>query len=178
MAELTTLARPYAKALFETAQAADTLSAWSATLALLAAVVREPAVVALLDAPERTARQQAETIIDIAADALDDKARNLVGLLAENRRLPLLPMISDQFDVLKAQREQTVDVELVSAQEISDEQQQALSSALSRRLDRQVNINLSVDQSLLGGILIRAGDTIIDGTIRGRLNKLAEALHS
>ncbi|MCK9563531.1 MAG: F0F1 ATP synthase subunit delta [Bacteroidales bacterium] len=178
MAELTTLARPYAKALFETAQAADTLSAWSATLALLTAVVREPAVQSLLDSPERTARQQADTIIDICGDALDDKARNLVGLLAANRRLPLIPLIDEQFDALKALREQTVEVELVSAREISPEQQQALGNALSRKLDRQVNINLSVDQSLLGGILIRAGDTIIDGSIRGRLNKLAEALNS
>lgn len=178
MAELTTLARPYAKALFETAQAADTLSAWSATLALLTAVVHEPAVQSMLDSPELTARQQADTIIDICGDALDDKARNLVGLLAENRRLPLIPLIGEQFDALKAQYEQSVDVELVSAREISAEQRQALSEALSRKLDRQVNINLSVDQSLLGGILIRAGDTIIDGSIRGRLNKLAEALNS
>lgn len=178
MAELTTLARPYAKALFETAQAADTLSAWSAVLTLLTAVVREPAVQSLLDSPALTARQQADTIIDICGDALDDKARNLVGLLATNRRLPLIPQIGEQFEALKALREQTVDVELVSAREISTEQQQALSAVLSRKLDRQVNINLSVDQSLLGGVLIRAGDTIIDGSVRGRLNKLAEALHS
>ncbi len=178
MAELSTLARPYAKALFEYAEAANTLPGWSASLALLDAVVREPAVQALLDSPDRTSRQQADTLIDICGDQLDDKGRNLVGLLAENRRLPLVPHIREQFDTLKALREQTLEVDLVAARDISAEQQSELGRVLSRKLNRQVNLNLSVDQSLIGGVLIRAGDTIIDGSIRGRLNKLAESLHS
>ena len=99
-------------------------------------------------------------------------------VLAENRRLQLLPQIYQQFEVLKANREKTVEVNVVSATEISTEQQNKLASALSAKLEREVNMQVSVDDSLIGGAVVRAGDTVIDGSIRGRLAKLAEALNS
>ncbi|MFA5633172.1 MAG: F0F1 ATP synthase subunit delta [Porticoccaceae bacterium] len=178
MAELSTLARPYAKAVFEYAEAAGALEPWSALLTVLGTVVADPKVEQLLASPTVSTAEQAAALIDICAEALDDKGRNLVLLLAENRRLRLLPYIREQFEVLKLQRQKSVNVELVSATPLDQEQQDKLIGALARKLDRSVNATVSVDPSLLGGVLIRAGDTIIDGSIRGRLTKLAEALHS
>ena len=99
-------------------------------------------------------------------------------MLSEHRRLQLLPEISRQFEILKANREKAVDVEVISAQLLTDDQQQQLSDALSAKLERKVNMQVRLDKSLLGGAVIRAGDTVIDGSIRGRLAKLAESLHS
>ncbi|MGD9659720.1 MAG: F0F1 ATP synthase subunit delta [Porticoccaceae bacterium] len=178
MAELSTLARPYAKAVFEYAQASGALEQWSSALAVLSAVVSQETMQKLLSSPELTTQQQAATLFDVCAESLDDKSRNLVQLLAENRRLPLLPFIREQFEALKLQRQQSVDVELVSAQPLDQAQQGKLVQALARKLERSVNITTSVDESLLGGVLIRAGDTVIDGSVRGRLTKLAEALNS
>jgi F-type H+-transporting ATPase subunit delta len=104
--------------------------------------------------------------------------QNFISILSENRRLQLLPQISHQFEIMKANREKAVDVDLVAAHEMDAEQQQKLSDALRRKLERKVNMQVSLDKSLLGGAVIRAGDTVIDGSIRGRLTKLAESLNS
>lgn len=178
MAELSTLARPYAKAAFEYAAAKGELQGWSKSLAVVAAVAEQSEVDKLLSSPSYTADQQAEQLIDVCGDALDQQGKNFLAVLAENHRLKLLPQIFQQFEVLKANREKSVDVDVVSAGEISPEQQAKLSSALSAKLEREVNVQVSIDKSLLGGAIVRAGDTVIDGTIRGRLAKLAEALNS
>jgi F-type H+-transporting ATPase subunit delta len=178
MAELSTLARPYAKAAFQYAADASDLQGWSDSLAVAAAVAAQDAVVKLLSSPSYTATQQAEKTIEVCGDALNEKSRSFVQVLAENRRLQLLPQIYQQFEVLKANREKTVEVSVVSASEISTEQQEKLASALSSKLERQVNMQVSVDDSLIGGVVVRAGDTVIDGSIRGRLAKLAEVLNS
>jgi len=178
MAELRTLARPYAKAIFSYAETSATLDQWSSSLELLSSVVEESTIQRFLVSPEYTTQQQADTLVDICGESLDDKAQNLVSLLAENRRLSLLPFVLSQFRDLKAAREKAVDVELYSAAELDEQQRQQFSQALSLRLDRRVNLNVSIDKSLIGGILVRAGDTVIDGSIRGRLNKLAQALNS
>ena len=178
MAELSTLARPYARAAFEYAAQADELQSWSQCLATAGSVAQQADVVKLLSSPSYTAQQQAATLIEICGDALDQKGQNFLSVLSENRRLQLLPEISLQFDVLKANREKAVDVELVAAHELDAEQQQKLGEALSAKLERKVNMQVSLDKSLLGGAVIRAGDTVIDGSIRGRLAKLAESLHS
>jgi F-type H+-transporting ATPase subunit delta len=178
MAELSTLARPYAKAAFEYAAQAGELQNWSDSLATAGAVAQQPSVVKLLSSPSVTAQQQATALIEICGDALDEKGQNFLTVLSENHRLQLLPEISLQFDVLKANREKAVDVELVAAHELDAEQQQKLSDALSAKLERKVNMQVSLDKNLLGGAVIRAGDLVIDGSIRGRLAKLAESLHS
>jgi F-type H+-transporting ATPase subunit delta len=178
MAELSTLARPYAKAIFEYAESRGELEQWSASLRVLASVVGDASIQKLLNSPERTTQQQAATLSEICAEELNEKSSNLVQLLAENRRLQLIPFIREQFEALKLQRMRSVDVELVSATPLDDAMQARLTEALSKKLDRSVNVTASVDQTLLGGVLIRAGDTIIDGSIRGRLTKLAEALNS
>ena len=178
MAELSTLARPYAKAAFEYAAQAGELQSWSDSLATAGSVAQQPNVVKLLSSPSVTAQQQATALIEICGDALDERGQNFLTVLSENHRLQLLPEISLQFDVLKANREKSVDVELVAAHELDAEQQQKLSDALSAKLERKVNMQVSLDKNLLGGAVIRAGDLVIDGSIRGRLAKLAESIHS
>jgi F-type H+-transporting ATPase subunit delta len=178
MAELSTLARPYAKAAFEYAVEASDLSGWSDSLALAAAVALQPAVTELLSAPSATATQQADALVEVCGDQLLEGCRSLIGILSENRRLPLLPQIYQQFEIMKANREKAIDVDVSAAQELDDKQRKTLSDALSAKLERSVNLQVSVDKSLLGGAVIRAGDTVIDGSIRGRLTKLAETLNS
>jgi F-type H+-transporting ATPase subunit delta len=178
MAELSTLARPYARAAFEYAAAAQHLQSWSDSLSTAAVVVADPQVAQLLDSPSLTHVALADTLVALCGDQLSAPQQNFSRLLAENGRLPLLGKIAEQFEALKANREQAVDVDVVSAIELDDAQQQALVVALGKKLERKVNMQVSVDKSLLGGALIRAGDTVIDGSIRGRLAKLAESLNS
>jgi F-type H+-transporting ATPase subunit delta len=178
MAELSTLARPYAKAAFEFAADAGDLQGWSKSLATAGAVAQQPTVIKLLSSPSSTAQQQAAAVTEICGDDLSPTGQNFIAILSENRRLQLLPQISHQFEIMKANREKAVDVDVVAAQEMDAEQQQKLSDALSAKLERKVNMQVSLDKSLLGGAVIRAGDTVIDGSIRGRLTKLAESLNS
>ena len=131
-----------------------------------------------MSSPSSTAAQQAAAVVEICGDELGATGQNFISILSENRRLQLLPQISHQFEIMKANREKAVDVELVAAHEMDAEQQQKLSDALSAKLERKVNMQVSLDKSLLGGAVIRAGDTVIDGSIRGRLTKLAESLNS
>jgi F-type H+-transporting ATPase subunit delta len=178
MAELSTLARPYAKAAFEFAADAGDLQGWSKSLSTAGAVAEQQAVVKFLSSPNATAAQQAAAVNDICGDALSVTGQNFIAILSENRRLQLLPHISHQFEIMKANREKAVDVEVVSAYELDAVQQEKLSDALGAKLKRNINMQVSFDKSLLGGAVIRAGDTVIDGSIRGRLAKLAESLNS
>lgn len=178
MAELSTLARPYAKAAFEHAVAAGALPQWSAMLDLLAALATDSRVAGVLAAPSLTASSKGDHLIALAGDALDAGGVNFIRTLADNRRLALLPQIAEQFGRLKANLEMTVDVEVTSAHGMDPDQQQKLAQALRARLKREVRLNVTIDNSLIGGAVIRAGDTVIDGSIRGRLAKLAEALQA
>lgn len=178
MAESITLARPYANAAFQAAVAEDGLAQWSQMLRTLAAVSVNDKVSALLKHPSLTASQQSQALLDVLGDELTDKGANLIRLLADNRRLALLPQISELFEVLKANRERSVDVELATAYPLSDEVVAQLGQALQKRLDRQVKVRSHVDKHLIGGVVIRAGDTVIDNSVRGKLNKLAESLSS
>ncbi len=178
MAELSTLARPYAKAAFEYAVEAKDVQGWSDSLSLAASVAEQPAVEKLLSSPSATAEKQAEAVQNICGDELATACQNFISILSENRRLQLLPQISQQFEIMKANLEKAVDVDVVAASKLNAAQQKALSEALSAKLERKVNLQVSLDKSLLGGAVIRAGDTVIDGSIRGRLTKLAESLNS
>lgn len=176
MAELTTLARPYARAAFESALSASALPAWSEALALLAAVSSEQAVQALVASPNQTAEQKSQSIIDVCGDKLSDKQQNFVKILAENARLALLPQISELYELYKANQEKSVDVNVETAFELTDAQLAALESSLKKTLARDVEFSTTVNKELLGGVFVRAGDTVIDASIRGRLEKLAGAL--
>jgi F-type H+-transporting ATPase subunit delta len=178
MAELSTLARPYAKAAFEYALNKQQLPQWSGQLATAAAVVADSGMEAVLDNPSLTAEQQASMLSDVCGDAISAQVSNFIAILAANKRLALLPEIHSMFVEFKANQEKTVDVEVVSAFDLAEEAQDRLAVSLGKKLERQVTVRTSTDSDLLGGVLIRAGDLVIDGSVRGRLNKLAEAMNS
>lgn len=178
MAELTTLARPYAKAAFGYALASNELGNWSKMLVTLAKVVGNEKVQAILMSPALTSEQQVATVVEVMADDLSDKGKNFVALLADNKRLLLLPAISEQFEILKAQQEKLSNVTIDSAFEIDSELEASLAKALEKKLNCSVSINTIVDSNLIGGAVIRAGDLVIDSSVRGRLAKLTESVNS
>ena len=177
MAELSTLARPYARAAFEYAVNVD-LAAWSTQLALAAAVAQAENMVKVLSSPSLTSTQQSQHFIDVCGDELSEKVQNFIKVLADHKRLALLPVISTLYEQFKANREKSVDVEVVTAFELDAALQEKLATALSGKLERDVNVRTTIEKELLGGVVIRAADIVIDGSIRGRLNKLAEAMNS
>ena len=178
MAEVTTLARPYAKAAFEYALAQQSLSEWTEMLALAADIAADKQVMSLLNGPSLTTEQQAEFFVDICQKSINDAMSNFVRILAENKRLIILPEIAEIFEQLKAQQEAILDVVITSALPLAEDRQNKLVSALKARFGQEINLTTAVDQNLLGGVEIRAGDLVIDGSIRGKLNKLAEAMNS
>jgi F-type H+-transporting ATPase subunit delta len=178
MAELTTLARPYAKAMFAEASEKGALDAWSADLALLAACVADADMAKVLVHPSLTAQQQAQALTDVCGDKLNEAAKNLVAVLAENKRLMLVPEIAALYEELKAQLQNTVDVVVTSAFELSNEQADKLAQALKAKLQCDVRLTSEIDETLIGGAIIRAGDLVIDGSVTGKLSKLAEAMKS
>lgn len=178
MAELTTLARPYARAAFEFALTANDLAGWSTQLATLSDVAGEEKVQALLNSPATTSQGQAQALINICGDELSQSAQNYVTILADNKRLALLPEIFQLFSELKAAQENSVDVEIISAFAIEDAAEANLAQVLTKTLNQQVKLQTVVDSSLIGGVVIRAGDTVIDDSVSGKLAKLAERLAS
>lgn len=176
MSELTTLARPYAKAAFEFAQSTDNLTEWSGMLVFSASAVQDSAFAAYLDNPALTRKQAAEAMLAVCDDNLDTNGKNFVRLMAENDRLDLLPAVTELFEELKALYEKSVDVAITSAVDLTDAQLAAISDRLSEKLGRKVNINSKTDASLLGGMFIRAGDMVIDASVKGKLNELSDAL--
>lgn len=176
-AELTTIARPYARAAFIYGlEQDDGLAHWSRMLALLGAAAGTDVMETALDDPQLSHEQEAGLLIDLLSDELDEYGRNFVHILAENGRLLLLPEISELFEDLKAQHEKTADVTVVSAFEVSDEERQQLAEALKRHLQKEIELTTEVDQTLLGGVVIHADDTVIDNSVRGKLVKLSHAL--
>ena len=176
MAELSNIARPYAGAVCELAKAGADYSAWSEQLDLLAAVAADPNVGELFNNPRVSRRELAWVFTDVCGDRLDENVKNLVRLLAQNRRLHALPAIAQQYEHLRAEAEQTDQAELESALPVSDTQQQRIVEALSQRMGRRVELTVKTNEELLGGAVVRAGDLVIDGSIRARLEKLATAI--
>lgn len=178
MAELNTVARPYTKAAFEYARDKGNLDQWSNLLSLAAQAVQDSELASLLGNPALTVEQKAELVASVCEKQIDDSSKNFISLLAENRRLPLLPEISAQFDILKANLEKKVDVDLTTAFALDDAQQEKLAQALSSKLGREVKLTSQVDKSIIGGVVVRSNDLVIDGSVRARLAKLAEAMNS
>jgi F-type H+-transporting ATPase subunit delta len=176
MAELATLARPYANAVFAVAKQDGELERWSRMLGFLAVAAGDSQVKLLLDSPEVADEQKAFRLSEVCGDELNDRARKFVQTLARNKRLDLIDEIRAQFESLRAAEEQVLDVEVVSAYPLSDEHSAAIGSSLRAKYSKEVNLTSVVDRNLLGGAIIRAGDTVIDGSVRGKLDKLAESL--
>ena len=177
VAELPTIARPYARAAFSRAlDQTDGLGSWSRMLGLLAAAVAEPVVQEALDNPRLTREDEAGILRQIMGSDLDQDGQNFISVLADNGRLALLPTISRLFELLKANHEKTMDVEVTSAFDVSEQEKTELAAALRHMLQREIHLETEVDRSLIGGVVIRAEDTVIDDSVRGRLTKLSQAL--
>lgn len=176
MSESTTTARPYAKAIFEYALAQNQLAKWSGHLNSLAQAVSMQEASQFINNPVTTVTQHVELLQSVIASDADKGLDNLLSLLATNKRLMLLPEIAALYEVHRAEQEKTLVVEVITHSELSAEQQQQLIDALSKRLKRQVSLDITTDTSLIGGAVVRAGDLVIDGSVKGKLNKLAANL--
>jgi F-type H+-transporting ATPase subunit delta len=176
MAEILTIARPYAHAAFLFADSHQALKEWSGMLEFLAVVAADPEMTELIENPRLTETQIAELFIGIGADRLDENCHNFIRLLAENRRLKLLPEIAALFEIQRRDAEQSIRAELITAFPVTAAQQAAVTAALKQRLGREIELECITDATLLGGAIIRAGDLVIDGSVRGKLERLGNSL--
>jgi F-type H+-transporting ATPase subunit delta len=177
MIEQATAARPYARAAFEAAGHAAAFAPWSAFLAAASAAAQDERVTALIDNPRVSASELVDFLLELSAQAgQSEPERSLLQLLAENGRLALLPEIAAQYEQMRAEAEQQADVEVVAAQALLPQQAQALKGALESRLGKAVRLHETVDAGLLSGALVRYGDTVIDGSLRGRIQRMAAAM--
>jgi F-type H+-transporting ATPase subunit delta len=185
VADNNTIARPYAEAAFEIANDNGELGAWSAALEMAGAMLADGQVATFLANPSLSADQRLEFLRDLFKAAgkdgalfagKDDKGSNFLKLLLEYGRVNVLPEISGHFEALKADVENTVDVIITSAAPMSEAQENLIAKALKKRLGRDVRIETKIDESLIGGAVIRAGDVVIDGSLRARLSSLSNAL--
>lgn len=176
MSESTTIARPYANAAFEYARDGKILSQWSEQLAFLAAVSKDPQMSRLLDDPRLPRQQRAELLLKVCGDQLDSGATNLVNLLADNNRLSFISAIAVEFELLNAEYEGTIEATIVSAKEVPAAQRKKITRSLEKRLQKKVTLKCEIESTLIGGAVIKAGDLVIDGTLKTRLTKLNATL--
>ena len=176
MSELTTAARPYARAVFEVANEAGDLAKWSESLAFMGAVASNEEVQALLANPKMAKQAGADALIKLCDKKLNDEAENLVKMLAENDRLSLLPEMSVIYEALKDEAEGSVEALVTAAKKLTQTEEKSIAAALKKRLGRDVKLKVSVDESLLGGAIIRAGDLVMDGSLKGRLTKMTNVM--
>lgn len=178
MAELNTVARPYTKAAFEYALDKGNLDQWSSMLSVAAQAAQDSEMALVLGNPALTSEQKAELVIAVAEQQLDDAGKNFINLLSENNRLALLPEIFAQFEQLKANQNKSVDLNVTTAFDLTEQQQQKLTQALGKKLGCEVTLTAETDKEILGGVVIRTEDLVIDGSVRARIAKLAEAMNS
>lgn len=178
MAELTTLARPYAEAVARLAREKGAWENWSNSLALLAAVAADPQVAGYAADPSRPAAQVAELIAAVCGDRLDAEARNFLDLLAENKRFAALPEIARLFEATKTAEAGILEAKVSTAFALTDAQLAAIVARLEARLGKKVVASQNVDSGLIGGVVIQVGDEVLDASVRGRVNDLAVTLKS
>ncbi|MCW9012553.1 MAG: F0F1 ATP synthase subunit delta [Gammaproteobacteria bacterium] len=176
MSDLITAARPYAKAVFETAKGDSAEANWSEVLEFLSSVIANEDMKAALQSPNMGAADKGELLLEISGNNLNDKQRNFIKLLAENGRLALIPDVAGLYEELLAEAQSKVEATVTSAYPISDAQQQAMTEALKKKLGCDVTLVTKIDESLIGGVVIKAGDLVIDGSAQARLNNLASVL--
>ncbi|MDQ7016845.1 MAG: F0F1 ATP synthase subunit delta [Gammaproteobacteria bacterium] len=176
MSDMTTGARPYAKAVFELTSDESTRALWSDALQLLTMIVSDDAMKVVLDAPHYTKEQRAELVLSVAEGKLEVQAQSLIRLLAENDRLQLLPTIAQLFETYCAEADGAQDVRVVSARKLTKKQEAALVASLEGRFGNKVTTVYEVDAALLGGAVIYAGDLVIDGSVKGKMSKLARTV--
>ncbi len=182
MSQLTTVARPYAKAAFDFALEksvveTNAIDVWLNQLTFAAEVSKNPTIHDYISGGAST--EQAITLfLNVCGEQVNDQGKNFLKIMAENKRLLVLPQVLSQFADLKAEHEQTIVVDVTSAVDLKTAQTTSLSAALEQRFARKVKLNCKVDASILSGLIIKAGDTVIDGSIQGKLNRLATTLQS
>lgn len=176
MSELTTAARPYARAAFDVAKANGEQEKWTEMLTFMAAVVYDPTMRAVLDSPRLSQQQAADLFISVCEEQINERGKNFIKLLTENDRITLLPEIAALYQHYRADAEGTIDAEVISASKINKSQLSKIAAALKKRLGKEVRLTSRIDAALIGGAVIRAGDLVIDGSVRGRLDKLSTAL--
>lgn len=176
MAETATIARPYAEAVFALAERAEKLAEWSSMLGSLAAVVSDARVRTAISDPNLSPAKVAGILIGILAGQLSGEAENFVRVLAENRRLEVLPEIRTQYEALRNEREKVVEAEIYTAFDLSDAQVAELVDALARKTGRRVKAHVGIDKELIGGVRIVIGDKVIDASARAQLSALESAL--
>jgi len=176
MAETITVARPYAQAAFMFANSQHTLKEWSDMLGLLAGIADDADMHELIESPNVSVAQLADLFIKVGGERLNEKCANFVRVLAGSGRLSLLPEIAALFEIQRRDAEGTIQAEMVTAFAATEAQQTRVVASLRKRLGREIELSCSIDPGLIGGAVIRAGDLVIDGSIRGKLERLGSAL--
>lgn len=176
MSNLATLARPYAKAAFELARDEHALARWDDMLSLASSIASDDSMAHLLDSPDVSNAQVVSIITDSAGEAFDGRFRDFLSVLASNGRLPLLPHITGLFCRLRDEAEKRLSVKVVSAIALDEDQAGRMREALTRRFDCEIELENEIDAEVIGGAVVYAGDQVIDGSLRGRLQKLSNSL--
>ncbi|NOU22343.1 MAG: F0F1 ATP synthase subunit delta [Methyloglobulus sp.] len=176
MSELATLARPYSSAVFKRAKETASAARWSEQLAFLSAVMNSKEMSALVDNPKVKKDRLTDMLLDVGKGHIDNEGVNFLKLLVQNNRLALLPDIAKLFEEQKAEDEGYIAVEVLTAFAFTKEAQQKFAATLEKTLSKKVHMNVTLDKSLIGGVLVRAGDRVIDGSVRGQLQNLQKAL--
>jgi len=177
MSDLTTIARPYARAAFEFAVDNNNIEAWS-TMLFFASEVAQDATVAKILTRDKATEELASLFINVCGDQLNEQGQNFIKVLAENGRLSVLPRVAQLFADLETEYKKEINVDVTSAYALSKAHQKELSVSLEKRLARKVNLNCSIDKSLITGMVISAGDLVIDSSANGQLTRLSHTLQS
>jgi F-type H+-transporting ATPase subunit delta len=177
MSELTTVARPYAKAAFDFAVEEKAMESWLTQLTFAAEVAKDETIKGYLSGGASV--EQAQTLfLNVCGEQVNSQCQNFLRVMAENERLLVLPLVLEHFLALKAEFEREITVDVTSAVEITVEQKTTLSAALEKRLARKVKLNCIVDVNIVSGLIIKAADMVIDGSVQGKLSRLAKTLQS
>ena len=176
MSELSTLARPYAEAVFKRALETEATEKWSNTLAFVAAVVKDSEFAGIIDNPKVSKERLIGLLLDICQGQIESESENFLKLLVQNDRLKLAEQISMLYEVNKADAEGYVDVDVSAAYSFSKEDEKKFTASLEQMLNKTVRLTISVDKSLIGGFIAKAGDRVIDGSIKGQLQTMQKTL--
>jgi len=176
MSSLTTLARPYAKAAFELARDEQNLARWDDMLALASEIAVEKAMSGLLESPHVSHGEVAKLITDAAGELFSHRFMDFISVLASNGRLPLLPQITGLYHQLREDAENRLSVKVISAVPLDEEQASRMQNALARRFECEIELENEIDNEIIGGAVVYAGDQVIDGSLRGKLEKLSATL--
>ena len=176
MSELATLARPYAEAVFKTAKESETFAQWSEMLAFLSAVAEDRDIEKIIGNPKVGKDRLLQLMLDISQDPLNAEGTNFLKLLVENGRLQLLPEIARLYEQSRAEDEGYIEVDVKTAFAFTKEEEKKFAASLEKKLSKTVHMNVEIDKSLIAGVLVKAGDTVIDGSIKGQIQQLAKRL--